>query len=109
MVSLCHRNPERSLRVRGKTLPLCARCTGYYSGLFLGLIVSAFIGNVGKISSTQIVVIMIVATIPMAFDGLSQHFRVRMSNNYLRVSTGFIGGRGSGIGIVWLWYRFVCW
>ncbi len=35
---VCHQLPERSLRIGGTMLPLCARCTGTYLGACLGLL-----------------------------------------------------------------------
>lgn len=33
--AICHQIPERSFFVYGKQLPLCARCTGIYLGMFI--------------------------------------------------------------------------
>ena len=33
---ICHQIPERSLQLLGRPLPLCARCTGTFLGVFLG-------------------------------------------------------------------------
>jgi uncharacterized membrane protein len=34
---VCHQLPERSFVVAGRQLPVCARCTGLYLGVALGL------------------------------------------------------------------------
>lgn len=33
---ICHQRPERSLRVAGQPMPVCARCTGLYAGALAG-------------------------------------------------------------------------
>jgi uncharacterized membrane protein len=34
----CHQDPSRTLRLAGHLMPVCARCTGLYVGLFIGAI-----------------------------------------------------------------------
>jgi len=36
--SVCHRIAERSFTIAGRQMPLCARCTGMYLGMLVGLI-----------------------------------------------------------------------
>ena len=35
---VCHQLPERSFFLAGRQLPVCARCTGLYLGVALGLV-----------------------------------------------------------------------
>lgn len=42
---VCHQLPERSLMYQGRTLPLCARCTGTFLGTVLGLMVLRLMGQ----------------------------------------------------------------
>jgi uncharacterized membrane protein len=37
---ICHQRAERSFHVRGVAMPVCARCTGLYAGLPLGVAAS---------------------------------------------------------------------
>jgi uncharacterized membrane protein len=37
---LCHRMPERSLRIAGELMPICSRCLGLVLGLGLGLMLA---------------------------------------------------------------------
>lgn len=99
---LCHRDPERSLHFQGKTLPLCARCTGYYTGLFMTIILVVIFRYLIAIPVVVVIIILLLSILPMALDGMSQQFRMKMSNNYKRVVTGFICGIGNGYVIVWL-------
>jgi hypothetical protein len=38
----CHRLPERSFFIKGHQFPVCARCTGFYTGLIVYLIANLF-------------------------------------------------------------------
>ena len=88
---LCHRIPERSFFYKNHQLPVCARCTGFYTGLIVFLIYNWFI----PINYTiNLFILSIILLIPAAVDGFTQLFGFRKSNNNLRFVTGFIGGIG---------------
>jgi uncharacterized membrane protein len=38
---VCHQRPDRSFHLRGRSLPVCGRCTGLYLSGALGLLVAA--------------------------------------------------------------------
>ena len=38
LAPLCHQQPERSLTLLGQPLAACARCLGFYTGIFLGVL-----------------------------------------------------------------------
>ncbi|MGG1661123.1 DUF2085 domain-containing protein [Brevibacillus sp. NRS-1366] len=89
----CHRLPERSLHVKGKQLPLCARCTAILLGygslpvlFWLSVPFPLFVG--------------LLFQLPMLIDGLTQYAKWRESSNLLRVITGLLGGVGQSIVIV---------
>ncbi|MGC9360719.1 MAG: DUF2085 domain-containing protein [Anaerolineae bacterium] len=42
---VCHQLPEHSYWVGGQPLPLCARCTGTFLGIWAGLIAPRFLGR----------------------------------------------------------------
>jgi uncharacterized membrane protein len=42
---VCHQNPERSLRVAGQLMPVCARCTGLHLGLILACLAVLILGR----------------------------------------------------------------
>jgi uncharacterized membrane protein len=42
--AVCHRIPERSYHLMERPLPLCARCTGQFLGMLLGLVFQAAAG-----------------------------------------------------------------
>ena len=88
---LCHRKPERSFFIKGHQFPVCARCTGFYTGLLAYLIFSQFYQVTYDLN---IFILSIILLIPVSIDGFTQLFGLRESNNTLRFVTGFIGGIG---------------
>ncbi|WP_296790545.1 DUF2085 domain-containing protein [uncultured Methanobrevibacter sp.] len=88
---ICHRIPERSFFIKGHQFPVCARCTGFYTGLIVYLVFNYFFEHNYDINT---LIISIILMIPAAVDGLTQYFGPRESTNTLRFITGFIGGLG---------------
>lgn len=88
---ICHRKPERSFFYKGHQFPVCARCTGFYTGLAVYLIASRFYSHSYDLNMLLISMILMV---PVAIDGLTQYFGPRESTNSIRFITGFIGGVG---------------
>ena len=88
---LCHRIPERSFFIKGHQFPVCARCTGFYTGVIAYLIANKFYPHGYDFN---MLLISMVLMIPVAIDGLTQYFGSRKSTNTLRFATGLIGGIG---------------
>ena len=88
---ICHRMPERSFFIKGHQFPVCARCTGFYAGLIVYLIVNCFYKHPYDLNMLFISMILM---IPVAIDGVSQYYGPRESTNSLRFITGFVGGIG---------------
>ena len=88
---LCHRMPERSFHYKNHQFPVCARCTGFYTGLLVFLIYNIFY----PINYTfNLFIISLILLVPAGIDGFTQFLGLRESNNNLRFATGFIGGIG---------------
>ncbi|WP_296878831.1 DUF2085 domain-containing protein [uncultured Methanobrevibacter sp.] len=88
---ICHRKPERSFFIKGHQFPVCARCTGFYTGLAVFLIYNQFY----EIDySINMLIISMLLLIPTTIDGFTQFLEFRESNNTLRFTTGLIGGIG---------------
>ena len=85
----CHQLSDRSFHICGVQLPLCARCTGMFLGLFLVGPVLCSILPVNMLISFYLVSIMVI-------DGYTQYLGARKSNNFLRLITGI----GFGYSIV---------
>ena len=84
----CHRKAERSFFWRGKQFPVCARCTGIYLG-YLSFPIFNF--DLYYISSLSSILLML----PTIFDGLTQAYLRRESTNFIRLTTGILGGVGA--------------
>ncbi|MGI6151328.1 MAG: DUF2085 domain-containing protein [Christensenellales bacterium] len=83
----CHQRPDRSFFIRGRQLPLCARCTG----IFVGYLVA------GALSLLRILPPLWVCAIALLFplaDWSAQTWFGRESTNVRRFATGTIGGWG---------------
>ena len=82
----CHCMDSRSFHIRGKRLPLCARCTGELAGILLCLLSAPFalppalpaLGLLG----------------PMVLDGGIQALTPYESGNLRRLGTGTLFGCG---------------
>lgn len=93
--TFCHRRPDRSFFWRNRQFPVCARCTGIHLGY---LSFPLFLFDIWTLSIWWTMALMF----PTIFDGLTQAFWNRESNNWLRLSTGLLAGVGmmSLVGII---------
>ena len=89
--TFCHRRPERTLKLRGSYLPVCARCTGIYAGMFVFFLSQFFIEfNYGL----NLFFVSILLMLPTTLDGTTQLLKLRESTNLIRLISGFICGIG---------------
>ena len=86
---LCHGIETRCLMMFGVPMPICARCTGIYIGLFAGIV--AFV-IYPLVEERVMRVVLYAAAVPMLIDGLTQAAGLRESTNPLRLVTGFAAG-----------------
>ncbi len=91
---ICHQLPERSLESAGMLLPVCARDTGIYTGIFIAFL---FLILFGRMKAQQppgliTVVVMCVLMIPMMLDGALSYTGLIETNNSARVFTGLLFG-----------------
>jgi uncharacterized membrane protein len=84
----CHQRADRSYFIRGRQIPLCARCLGIVGGCLL-----APMCDLRVTVSILLLVLMVV-------DGLIQSRGFRESTNLSRLLTG--GGFGIGSGVLLL-------
>jgi uncharacterized membrane protein len=92
--AMCHGIESRCLEMFGVPMPICARCTGIYIGLFTGVVVFAIYP---MIEERLMRMVMYAAALPMAVDGITQALRLRESTNALRLSTGFVAAFAFGL------------
>ncbi len=92
--AVCHQLPERSIMVGGKLLPLCARCTGIYTGIFLSFVWIWFSdrkrGN--QIPPMPVVVLLALSLAPFMIDGGASYLGLWKTNNLIRILTGISAG-----------------
>ena len=94
---MCHGFAPRCLELWNVPMPICARCTGIYVGLFLGL---ALFCAFPIVHERALRMVMYAAATPMALDGLTQLAGLRESVNPLRIATGLVAGFAFGLWVL---------
>lgn len=88
----CHQLSERSFHIGIRQFPLCARCTGIYLALTIGLIAS--------LVYLPSLLLCAIIMLPMVVDGFTQLLTSYESSNFKRLSTGLFFGYAVGSIIV---------
>ncbi len=91
LIYFCHRRQERTLKINSHYLPVCARCTGIYIGMFVFFLLQFFIEFSYEL---DLFFVSILLMLPTIIDGTTQLLKLRESNNVIRLITGFICGIG---------------
>lgn len=101
--AICHRIPDRSFTTyNDRQLPLCARCTGIYTGVMTGflLIQATGYGRASRLPSWRVGLVFLLFLGAFGIDGLNSYFHLFPNvegglytpHNTLRLITGaFIG------------------
>jgi uncharacterized membrane protein len=99
--AICHQIPNRTPSVGGQLLPLCARCTGTYLGVAIGLATAIVLGRgrAGELLSPGLLVVMGCFILAMAMDGANSYLvllgrppPLYQPRNWLRTATGAMNG-----------------
>lgn len=97
--SLCHQIAERSFFFYNMQMPLCSRCTGMYIGVLVGLSFLLPVKKRSQLPSKKIMVLLGVALILFAIDGINSYLaflptspQLYASQNWLRLITGTMLG-----------------
>jgi uncharacterized membrane protein len=99
--AICHRIPERSFILAGRTLPLCARCTGTFLGAVLGLVAMLLLRRhrASRLPPVPVLGALVVFTGLWGFDGLNSYMtlipgapHLYEPRNWLRLTTGLLNG-----------------
>ncbi|HZG73408.1 MAG TPA: DUF2085 domain-containing protein [Chondromyces sp.] len=92
--AICHQLPERSLTAGGHLLPVCARDTGIYIGLFSSLfylmITKKYKSN--AIPDVKTSLLLFLLLFPLMIDGFGSYLGLFESNNLRRIITGLLFG-----------------
>jgi len=103
---VCHQIPEHSLHFQGVPLVLCARCTGTFTGLVVGLLVLRILGQGRRtgLPRRRVMAILLALAALWAFDGINSSVGqvlgrgpLYASSKALRVVTGL--GMGMALSV----------
>lgn len=91
---ICHQLPSRTLIAGGLPLPVCARDTGIYLGIFVS---TAFVLLFGRHHSDRppgipATIVMCILMLPMIIDGAGSYMGAYETNNTIRLFTGALFG-----------------
>ena len=67
--AVCHQIPERSFFIGERQAPLCARCTGMYTGALIGIVYQIPLGKRGKLPALKFLIPLGLLFIAFAVDG----------------------------------------
>lgn len=97
--AVCHRIPERSFHLAERPLPLCARCSGMYMGVWLGMMVLLGQGRKSGFPSKSKSIFFLVVVILFMIDGLNSYLNFFIPTpilyepqNWLRLFSGSVFG-----------------
>lgn len=85
-----------TLKVSGKEICLCARCSGIVLGFSCFKAVFLFVSSTGFSMSIHIL-FPILFVLPAIIDWTTQTLGLRQSTNALRLMTGYLEGIGAGL------------
>ncbi len=91
---LCHQNIERTFSIDAFNMPVCSRCTGIYSGIFLSLLVIVLLERKikGEFPSLKIVLAAVGVFLLMGADVVLSVLGLIESGNTIRLATGLLTG-----------------
>lgn len=103
--AVCHRISERSFFIGDRPVPLCARCSGMFIGMLVGVLYQLPFGRRGKMPPLRISIPLTVFLIAFGVDGVNSYLHFFPSapslytpQNWLRLATGV--GLGILVGLI---------
>lgn len=96
---VCHQIDARSLSIGGECLPLCARCTGIYSGFLVAVLSQLLTGDTkfARPLTSKKVLISLIPLFALIAEAVGERLRLWECSNTGRFHIGFLGGLGMGI------------
>jgi uncharacterized membrane protein len=93
---VCHQRPERSFRLAGRQMPVCARCTGLYAAAAVAAPIALLAAS--AFGAARARRIALVAALPTIVTWSIEHFGfVQLSN-----MTRFVAALPLGFAVAWL-------
>lgn len=113
---VCHQLPERSLRLGGVALPLCARCTGTYLGALGAMTAVAILrrARASLLPSWRVLAVFGAFFVAWGADGLNSYLaflgmpHLYLPTNLLRLLTGTLQGLALTL-VVWPFAAYALW
>jgi uncharacterized membrane protein len=90
---ICHQMPERSFLLWGKPLAVCARCSGIYFGVIIGLLIYPWTRDCAC-PDTPARGYLLLAIAPTTIDFFVGFFHILTNTHLSRSLTGAIAGGG---------------
>ena len=90
----CHQMAERSLLFEGMQMPLCARCTGIYTGVFFAFCFFFLKKRITAGNSFSLVQAILtgLAILPVGIDGVGSYLGFWESSQLMRIFSGSLVG-----------------
>ncbi len=112
--AICHRIEERSFSTyNDRQLPMCARCSGIYTGVMTGLLSIAAVGRLraARLPNLKVAAVFLLFVAFLGIDGLNSYFHLFPNfdgglytpSNTLRVITGMFVGLTMIHGLLPFW------
>ena len=91
---VCHQLPSRTIYAQGVPLPVCARDTGVYLGVFTGVLFILLFRRLqsDRQPSLPYAVVLCLLMLPMMVDGIGSYLGFYTTNNTARLFTGVLFG-----------------
>jgi uncharacterized membrane protein len=99
--AVCHQLPDRSFHIAGQQLPLCARCSGTFTGALIGFVMLTLWGRrrAATLPPAPITVVLVCFIGILAVDGINSYLtffprlpHLYQPHNWLRLTTGMLNG-----------------
>jgi uncharacterized membrane protein len=96
---VCHQVPERTMTIGGQLLPLCARCTGIYSGFLIGVVFQAAARKkLNRLPSPWITTVSIVFVLSLITEALGEKLGLWALPSQGRLLLGLFCGSALSLG-----------
>lgn len=104
---ICHQIPERSFFIKGTQMLICARCTGLYIGIMLGILFLVLFKKIVFYNILLFVIFDLLLIILEILDFYIRRKKLIRDDNITRFFVGVFGGIGLGNLLIILFFIFI--